>query len=59
MFPNLIRKFVVERTGMRLLLDPEFSEILQDEMALDFQFTRQEVDSYVAHALFLIHLPYF
>jgi hypothetical protein len=38
--PNLIRKFVVERTGMRLPLNPQLSKILQDEVALDFQFPR-------------------
>jgi len=59
MFSNLVGNCVVKRAGMRLLLDPEYGQILQDEMTLDLQFTRQNVDSYVAHSVFLITLPCF
>jgi hypothetical protein len=59
MFANLVSQFVVQRTGMRLLLNPEYGKILQDEVTLDLQFTRQNVDSYVAHSVFLITLPCF
>jgi hypothetical protein len=59
MFPNLVGKLVVKRTGMRLLLHPEYGKIIQDEVTLDLQFTRQNVDSYVAHSVFLITLPCF
>jgi hypothetical protein len=54
MFPNLVGQFVVQRAGMRLPFNPEDGKILQDEVALDLQFTRQNVDSYVAHSVFLI-----
>jgi hypothetical protein len=54
MRPNLVGHFVVKRTGMGLLLKPEYAKILQDEVTLDLQFTRQNVDSYVAHSVFLI-----
>jgi hypothetical protein len=57
MFPNLVGKFVVQRTGMRLLLNPEYGKIFQDKVTLDLQFTRQNVDSYIAHSVFLITLP--
>jgi hypothetical protein len=57
MFPNLVGNVVVERTGMRFSLNPECRKILQDEVALDLQFTCQNVDSYVAHSVFLITLP--
>jgi hypothetical protein len=57
--PNLVGELVVKRTGMRLLLNPERVKILQDEVTLDLQFTRQNVDSYVAHSVFLITLPCF
>jgi hypothetical protein len=57
--PNLVGKLVVKRTGMRLLPNPECVKILQDEVTLDLQFTRQNVDSYVAHSVFLITLPCF
>jgi hypothetical protein len=57
MFPNLVGKLVVQRTGMRLLLNPEYGKILQDEVTLDLQFTRQNVDSYIAHSVLLITLP--
>jgi hypothetical protein len=40
MLPYLVGKFVVQRTGMRLLLNPEYGKILQDEVTLDLQFTR-------------------
>jgi hypothetical protein len=59
MFPDLVGQLVVQRTGMRLLLNPEYSKILDDEVTLDLQFTRQNVDSYVTHSLFLITLPCF
>jgi hypothetical protein len=59
MFPNLVGNLVVKRTGMRLLLHPEHGKIIQDEVALDLEFTRQNVDSYVAHSVFLITLPCF
>jgi len=59
MVPNLVGKLVIKRTGMRLLLNPEFAKIIQDEVALDLQLTRQNVDSYVAHSVFLITLPCF
>jgi hypothetical protein len=54
MFPNLIGQFVVERAGMGFLLNPEYGEVLEDEVTLHLQFARQNVDSYVAHSLFLI-----
>jgi hypothetical protein len=57
MFPNLVGELVVKRTGMRLSLNPEYGKIIQDEVTLDLQFTRQNVDSYVAHSVFLITLP--
>jgi hypothetical protein len=59
MFPNLVGNLVVKRTGMRLLLHPEYGKIIQDEVTLDLEFTRQNVDSYVAHSVFLITLPCF
>jgi hypothetical protein len=59
MFPNLVGKFVVQRAGMRLFLNSEYGKILEDEMTLDLQFTRQNVDSYIAHSVFLITLPCF
>jgi hypothetical protein len=59
MFPNLIGEFVVKRAGMRLLPYPKFGKILQDKVTLDLQFTRQDVDSYVAHSVFFITLPCF
>jgi hypothetical protein len=40
MFSNLIGKVVVKRTGMRLLLHPQFGKILEDEVTLDLQLTR-------------------
>jgi hypothetical protein len=54
MFPNLVGNYFVQRTGMRLPLNPEYGKILQDEVALDLQFTRQNVDSYIAHSFFSI-----
>jgi hypothetical protein len=59
MLPNLVGKLVVKRTGMRLPLNPEYGKIIQDEVTLHLQFTCQDVDSYVAHAVFLIYLPCF
>jgi hypothetical protein len=59
MFPNLVGKLVVKRTGMGLPLNPEYGKIIQDEVTLDLQLTRQNVDSYVAHSVFLIALPCF
>jgi hypothetical protein len=59
MFANLVGDFVVKRTGMRLLLNPEYRKVLQDEVTLDFQLARQNVDSYVAHSVLLITLPRF
>jgi hypothetical protein len=59
MFPHLIGKFVVKRAGMRLFPHPKLGKILQDKVTFDLQFTRQDVDSYVAHSVFLITLPCF
>jgi hypothetical protein len=59
MFPNLVGKFVVKRAGMRLFPHPKFGKKLQDKVTLDLQFTRQDVDSYVAHSVFLFTLPCF
>jgi hypothetical protein len=59
MFPNFVGKLVVQRAGMRLLFNPEYGKILDDEVTLDLQFTRQNVDSYIAHSVFLITLPCF
>jgi hypothetical protein len=59
MSSNLVGDFVVKRTGMRLFLDPEDVKIFEDEVTFNLQFTRQNVDSYVAHSVFLITLPCF
>jgi hypothetical protein len=59
MFPDLIGDIVVKRTGMGLLLNPQYVKVLQDEMTLDLQFTRQNIDSYFTHSVFLITLPTF
>jgi hypothetical protein len=56
MFPDPIGKFVVKGAGMRFSLDPDFSKILQDNLALDFQLARQNIDSYIAHTV-LVTLP--
>jgi hypothetical protein len=52
MFPNPVGQLAVKRTGMRLPLNPDLGKILQDEVTLDLQFTRQNVNSYVAHSVF-------
>jgi hypothetical protein len=48
---DLRRKVVLKSTGMGLLtLEANFSQIIQDCIALNFQFTRQFVDPYLSHA---------
>jgi hypothetical protein len=59
MFPNLVGQFIVERAGMRLFLNPEYGEVLQDELTLHLQFTRQYVDSYITHSAFSVTPPRF
>jgi hypothetical protein len=53
MRPNLVGDVVVEGTGMRLLLNPQYAKILENQVTLDLQFARQNVDSYVTHSVFL------
>jgi len=50
MSPDLIRLVVLQRTGMCLLLgDPQFRKYVGDRLALDFQLSRQIVDSNLTH----------
>jgi hypothetical protein len=58
-FPHLVRKLVVERTGVGpLILDPDILQILDNDVAFDLQFAGQFVDPYLSHAcLFLSPLP--
>jgi hypothetical protein len=49
--PDLIGEIVFKSTGMGLLpLKANFSQIIQDHIALHFQFTRQFVNPYLSHA---------
>jgi hypothetical protein len=51
MRPDLVGKIVFERTGMGfLLLGTNLGQVLQEHIALHFQFTRQFVDPYLSHA---------
>jgi hypothetical protein len=57
MRPDLVGKIVFERTGMGfLLLDTNLGQVLQERIALHFQFTRQFVDPYLSHAWFFFSL---
>ncbi len=51
--PDLVRKLVVKRTGVgSFVLDPDFVQILDDDVALDFQFAGYFIDAYLSHACF-------
>jgi hypothetical protein len=52
--PDLGCLMLFQRTGMGLLLgDPDFHKHVEDRLALDFQLSRQIVDSNLAHPPFL------
>jgi hypothetical protein len=47
---NLQRDVVVERAGMRLLIrDAQFRQHIEDDARLDFEFSRQLVNSNFTH----------
>jgi hypothetical protein len=57
MRPDFVGKIVIERTRMGLLVrDTDLDQVLQDPIALNFQFTRQFVDPYLTHAKFFFSL---
>jgi hypothetical protein len=50
-----LRLVVFQRTGMGLLLgDPDFCKHIENGLALDFQFSRQIVDSNLTHPPLLL-----
>ena len=51
MRPDFVGEVIIECTGMRLLIgNTQFPQVLQNHIALHFQFTRQFVDPNLPHA---------
>jgi len=54
MLPDLVRQFIVERTGMRLfVLNSQFGQILEDGVTLDLELPSQLIDSNLRHLVLL------
>jgi hypothetical protein len=57
MRPDFVGEIIIERTRMRLfVLNTDLDQVFQDQIAFNFQFTRQFVDPYLPHAKFFFSL---